>query len=436
MIQKLQRRLTLLCSLLTGLILLVTLLITWRFSVRQYETNQKSLFTTSFHFIADHIASGTVLRDSWLLQQESANHCIIYIEDGTMPLHYSGNDAEANRRNALTASAKSLTVSADTDSLPFCFMMRSAHSGRYFGMYSAITPDTTDLVAGPIHLWVLFDYSAAFSHICLLTTLYFALWILGSLALFAISYLLVRLAIKPTAQAIAQQNEFIAAAGHELRSPLTVMKANLCALRESAGTTNAAVISDDTDTDALLSMAQKEVDRMQHLTDDLLLLAGSDANVWSVHMQPVPLDTLLIEVYETFYSLARQLQHPFALHLPKQELPIISADADRIRQLLAILLNNAFAYSPVESPVALSASLTKSTVILSVIDHGTGIPDAEKKLVFRRFYRCDKSRTDKSHFGLGLSVANEIAHAHNTSIKISDTPGGGATFSVYFPFRA
>ena len=104
MIQKLQRRLTLLCSLLTGLILLVTLLITWRFSVRQYETNQKSLFTTSFHFIADHIASGTVLRDSWLLQQESANHCIIYIEDGTMPLHYSGNDAEADRYGKMQPS--------------------------------------------------------------------------------------------------------------------------------------------------------------------------------------------------------------------------------------------------------------------------------------------------------------------------------------------
>lgn len=193
--------------------------------------------------------------------------------------------------------------------------------------------------------------------------------------------------------------------------------------------------SEYVDKEALLSVARKETDRMQHLTDDLLLLAGSDANAWNLTMQPVQLETLLIEVYETFYNLAGEQHHPFTLLLPEQELPAITVDEDRLKQLLGILLNNAFSYSPAESPVALSGVLTNHSVLLSVIDHGNGIPDKEKKAIFRRFYRCDESRTDKTHFGLGLSVAKEIAHAHNASIKISDTPGGGATFSVCLLFH-
>lgn len=435
MIQKLQQRLTLLCSLLTSLILLITLLVAWHFSVRQYEANQKSLFSTSFHYIADHIASGSVLRDSWLMQQESANHCIIYIEDGTVPLYYTGDNASSEKRDALTASARSLTASGDNAALPFLFPLRNSFHDNYFGMYSVIMPQTPHTSSNSIQLWVLFDYTAAATHIFLLTALYTALLIFGSLALLAISHLLVRLAIKPTATVISQQNEFIAAASHELRSPLTVMKANLCALREALDQSDTSVTPDDTDMDALLSIAQKEADRMQHLTDDLLLLAGSDANAWSITLQPVQLETLLIEVYETFFSLAREQQHPLELLLPEEELPAIEADADRIKQLLGILLNNALVYSPPTSPVCLRASLTKNTVTLSVIDHGSGIPDAEKKLVFHRFYRCDKSRTDKSHFGLGLSVAREIAGAHNALLKVNDTPGGGATFSVCFLFH-
>lgn len=435
MIQKLQKRLTFLCGLLTSLILLVTLAAAWHFSAEQYEANQKALFGTSFHFISDHIASGSVLRDSWLKQQETTNQCIIYIEDGTIPLYYSGDGVLTDLRECLINAAKDRTTATDSSALPFSYFLYGGSKNSYFGMYSVISPPDSTIAYENIHLWVLFDYSAAISHIRLLALRYFLLWLLGSIALFAISYLLVRLAIKPTAIAITQQNEFIAAASHELRSPLTVMKANLCALQESFNRSDIKDKSEYVDKEALLSVARKETDRMQHLTDDLLLLAGSDANAWNLTMQPVQLETLLIEVYETFYNLAGKQQHPFTLLLPEQELPAITADEDRLKQLLGILLNNAFSYSPAESPVALSGDLTNHSVILSVIDHGNGIPDTEKKAIFRRFYRCDESRTDKSHFGLGLSVAKEIAHAHNASIKISDTPGGGATFSICFLFH-
>ena len=65
-----------------------------------------------------------------------------------------------------------------------------------------------------------------------------------------------------------------------------------------------------------------------------------------------------------------------------------------------------------------------------VQDNGAGIPDEEKKKIFERFYRADQARSEKGHFGLGLCIAAEIIHAHHGQILVSDTPGGGATFTV------
>ncbi len=71
--------------------------------------------------------------------------------------------------------------------------------------------------------------------------------------------------------------------------------------------------------------------------------------------------------------------------------------------------------------------------LLSVVDHGPGIPDGEKQAVFRRFYRADPSRTDRRHFGLGLSIARELAGSLGAQLALTDTPGGGATFTLRLP---
>ena len=77
--------------------------------------------------------------------------------------------------------------------------------------------------------------------------------------------------------------------------------------------------------------------------------------------------------------------------------------------MLSVLLSNAVDHTPDGTPVELQAQRKGAHVLLSVIDHGPGIPDSEKEAVFRRFYRADRSRTDKRHFGLGLAIASELA---------------------------
>ena len=124
-----------------------------------------------------------------------------------------------------------------------------------------------------------------------------------------------------------------------------------------------------------------------------------------------------------------------ALEMPDAPLPMVLADEQRLQQILAILLDNAHTYASPGSAVALRVDFQHNQVRFWVIDHGPGIPDAEKARVFDRFYSADPSRTDKHNFGLGLSVAKELARLHHADLTVTDTPGGGAKFAVTFAAR-
>ena len=82
-----------------------------------------------------------------------------------------------------------------------------------------------------------------------------------------------------------------------------------------------------------------------------------------------------------------------------------------------------------------AAEIFQDHTVINITDHGPGIPDAEKARVFDRFYSADPSRTDKHNFGLGLSVAKELARLHHADLTVTDTPGGGAKFAVTFAAR-
>ena len=189
---------------------------------------------------------------------------------------------------------------------------------------------------------------------------------------------------------------------------------------------------------------------MARLVEDLLVLANGDLDALPAHLHPIAPDNLCLEVYDAFFPLAQQRQHPLSLTLPEDSVPSIeadpdrvainkmdkeSADPDRVKQLLAILLNNAFDHTPAGTPVELCLTYCGEKITLAVQDHGPGIPDAEKARVFDRFYSADPSRTDKHNFGLGLSVAKELARLHHADLTVTDTPGGGAKFAVTFAAR-
>ena len=168
---------------------------------------------------------------------------------------------------------------------------------------------------------------------------------------------------------------------------------------------------------------------MTGLIHSLLTLAASDSGKQKLYIQEINVDTMMIEVWEAFGENARKKNIHLELGID-EHYPQLYCDGERLRQAIGVLVDNAICYSPVGSSVFLGARVEKGKVIFSVIDHGSGIPDCEKEKVFERFYSCDPSRTDKSHYGLGLSIAKEIVNAHHGTIRLTDTPGGGCTFEI------
>jgi two-component system OmpR family sensor kinase len=117
-------------------------------------------------------------------------------------------------------------------------------------------------------------------------------------------------------------------------------------------------------------------------------------------------------------------------------LPLVLAEEDKLRQVLANLVGNAMRYTPDDSPIEIAAyaDSARGLAFLEIIDHGEGIPPQIREKIFQRFWRADSSRTrDTGGSGLGLAIVAAIVKAHNGTIGISETPGGGATFRVALP---
>lgn len=432
MIRKLRRRLTLLMTLLTASVLAGALFVTWQLSEEQYRTSAEALFQNNFSALCDRLADATSVSDVWLAEQEHETGCLLFIKDNGASLHYSGVLASQTPRAELDAliqeaadqffdvSQKDFTGAVFRQEV-FGTMAGNAKDSYFMGV--SLLPRGNK----GAHLMVASLQSKDFlaQHLIWSALQYAGLWIAGSALLAWISFWLTGKALAPTSQALRQQKEFIAAASHELRSPLTVMKASLQALDEDLPLAQKAV---------LLHNIQTESDRMSRLVNDLLLLANGDLGNLPAHLSFLAPDNLCIEIYDQFYLVSQENGHSLTLSIPEQTLPDIQADEERLRQLLSILLNNAIEHTPSGTPIelVLRAPDKRGTVIISVIDHGPGISDEAKHHIFDRFYRADESRTSKRNFGLGLSVAQELARLHGATLSVSDTPGGGATFVLTF----
>lgn len=256
---------------------------------------------------------------------------------------------------------------------------------------------------------------------------YFCIWCGVLVSIICLSKILIRKAVKPTEKAMQSQKDFIAAVSHECKAPLA-------AILSSAEMIESVPNIPDTVTDHV-RVIDAEVSRMSRLIRDLLLLSSIDAGNWSFHMDEVNVDTLLINLYTKFERICRKKDIQLQLNIPDECCPPLYSDADRLDQIISIFLDNAVSYSPPESEISLNASVRKNELIFTILDHGIGISEKEKPFIFDRFYQSDKSRTQREHFGLGLSIANDLVHKLEGKIKLFDTPGGGCTFKIFLPLK-
>ncbi|HTP09227.1 MAG TPA: ATP-binding protein [Anaerolineae bacterium] len=221
------------------------------------------------------------------------------------------------------------------------------------------------------------------------------------------------------------QVDFVADVSHELRTPLTSIKGTIETLRDGA-------VNDLDVRDRFLEMAEHETNRLIRLVNDLLILSRADSAALNLSRKPINVGQLVQAVADRLTEQAQA--HDLTLKVPiDPNVPLVSADVDRIEQVLRNLLDNALKYSRPGGSITLRVSTSPERLVLvQVIDQGIGIPAAELPRVGERFYRADKSRARGGH-GLGLAIAQSLIHAHGGELWLESEEGIGTTASFTLP---
>lgn len=459
MYKKVHLRLTALCAGITAALMVVMSLCYLYVSETGLYRNQYNSFKNDINTIATNLEQQSVISMEWLSKMEAQGNYAFLVLDNDVPFLY----------NSLTGNADSLKHTVLKESLDFyrqSFSIGSAPEvppspyASYHTEYRFSSPSSGEDYFGSV---IIIEKRASVLEIAVVSPLsllekqifhqrvrFFFIDLAAILLLGAFSWIFTGILLRPIAESQRRQAQFIASASHELRTPLAVIlsSAECCA---NTGQEQKA---------GFLKTIKQEGLRMSRLIEDLLTLTESDGHHFSIRKKSVELDTLLLNTCEAFEALARENALSLCLALPPEPLPPCLCDPDRIRQVLSILIHNAISYTPAQGKILLSLSYRsssckkapeknvfytepahekdlrrKSAFYLSVSDNGIGISDEDRKKIFDRFYRVEKSRSTKDHFGLGLSIACEIVHAHRGSIAVADSKEGGAVFTVALPER-
>lgn len=410
--------------------------------------NHFASFRNDISTIASSLEQSTYISMQWLAGLEARNAYLIFVTDNDKPFLYNTLKTGASGTKGSNDTGSSNDLSGQyllSESLQAYDMMFESetvvsYSSNYFGIhhdeYEFTSPSTgehyysslIDIERGQTHsrILILNPLAGLQAQITHQRLLFLLLDLLAALAFSVFSWFFTGRLLKPLQQNHENQMQFIASASHELRTPLSaILATNECCItatpQEQAG---------------FFQTIRKEGRRMNTLIDDLLTLAHSDSGRFLIEKKEVELDTLCTNAYEAFEPLCRQKKLTLSLTLPDVPLPRLSCDPDRIAQVLSILLHNAVSYTPENGFVTLSLTCRqdrKNLFEITVSDTGVGIPDSDKKRIFSRFYRAEKSRSTKGHFGLGLSIAYEIISAHHGRISVQDNLPCGSVFVVRLP---
>ena len=233
-----------------------------------------------------------------------------------------------------------------------------------------------------------------------------------------------------------RMRRFVADASHELRTPLTSIRGFAELHRQGA-------VTDPGELTRLLGRIEDEAQRMGLLVDDLLLLARLDQQR---PLRQASVDLVAVATAAVEAARAATPGRTITLDLPGgpdgenegAAALVVTGDEDRVRQVVANLLDNALAYSPPETPVTVRLAPVdrdgRELAALEVVDRGPGLTAEQSERVFERFYRTDAARSRaRGGTGLGLSIVAAITSAHGGTVEVDSSVGEGSTFRVLLP---
>jgi PAS domain S-box-containing protein len=223
-------------------------------------------------------------------------------------------------------------------------------------------------------------------------------------------------------RAIRARDEVLAVVAHDLRNPVHTIMMSASAMLELA--------LDEESRTQQLAIILRAASGMNHLIRDLLVAARIDSGSFEMKQSPVPVGPLLDEMMELFELQARDRHITIGCALDG-ELPLMSADRDRIVQVISNIVGNALKFTPRDGAIALRARLSGEMVEIAVADTGMGIPAEHLPHIFDRFWQADRRKMAGA--GLGLAIAKGIVEAHGGRIWVESEVGRGTTFHFTIP---
>lgn len=245
------------------------------------------------------------------------------------------------------------------------------------------------------------------------------IFLLSLVAFTIISYYLSKWMIKPSEKAIKNQKIFVANISHDLKTPITIIKAN------------ADLIENEVKNKKSIKYIKQETEKLNHLVNEMLTLTRIDNTISKENFKSFNFGDSLFDVVLPFESIAYEKGIRFNINI--DEVTDYFGDENNIQKLAEILIDNAMSYTAKGGIVDVDAYENSKAVTLSVTNTGEPISDEKKVEIFDRFYRESKSRESTgNHYGLGLSIANTIVKKHNGKISV-ESKDGKNTFTVTLP---
>lgn len=252
---------------------------------------------------------------------------------------------------------------------------------------------------------------------------YFQIGAASLLLLLGVSILLARWATRPVERAWRQQRQFLSDASHELKTPLTVILSNAEMLQAADLPERPARWSDN---------IRSEAGRMKSLVEEMLTLARADNAVRTAVMETVSLTDVAADCALSFEPVAFEAGKPLREDLAGDV--TVLGDREKLRQVIAVLLDNAVKYGAAGGAITLTLRKTDRQARLTVANPGAPIPPEQLSRLFERFYRADDSRGEQSGFGLGLPIAAAIAAEHRGALK-AESNASSTRFILTLPLK-
>lgn len=244
----------------------------------------------------------------------------------------------------------------------------------------------------------------------------------------ALSYYISKMNMRPIWAAWQKQQEFVENASHELRTPLTIIQNSLQRLFTRPDRT----ILEESET---IAQALNETRRLTGLTSDLLTIARSDSNQLIIEKNEITPNDFIQQLVKPFQEIAEMEEKQFVLENLADR--TVSADEKKLHQVLVILLDNALKYTDKNDTILLHSEIINDAWLIEVKNTGPSISDSDKKQIFERFYREDRSRSKETGgYGLGLAIAKQIVTEHKGKITVHDWQPRGVVFQIRLPKAA